>query len=1087
MLWGEEPPATAAKSLQSHIMRVRRLLEGAGAADVIETVENGYRLVLEPGSIDASRFEAAVAKGRTALDQGDAVASASILGDALALWRGEALRPATAPGLNAFRTRLDELHHQAFELYAEAKLATGDHEALVSELRDAVDQDPYKERLWCMLMVALYRSGRQSEALAAYQQVRTVLLDELGVDPGPELQDLERRILGQDVELAESDASVSALPPVMESESGRLFVGRQVEVDLATSALEASKQGQRCLMLVSGEAGIGKSVFTSRVAKSAATDGFQVLYGRCDELLAAPYQPFVHALRSYVTSQSVPRLGANPGELARLVPEIGGATSPNADLDPETERLRLFDAVVGWLREASRSTPMLLILEDVHWAGGSTLLLLRHIVRELVSESLTILANFRPHGVTDDAGLDALLAEATRQPGLYEFELGSLTQDDVATFLEQSPDGVEDVDSAELLAASGGNPLYMSELASQVRSGGVLPADERDVPTGVQRTVDARFRSLSADATRVVELAALAGEVFRFDLVRVAFPEVDVDGPLLQAVDSGLIVELPGRDLAYQFAHALTRLAIAGRPSQATRARYHLQIAHALELSSAASLAEIARHFRAALPIGPVEPALQYTLAAAQEALAQFADEAAAELFDTALRLDPMPGDEVAVRIGLGEAQRRVGDPNYRTTLLDAFECAAAEADGEQMARALLTGYRGTFSRALQVDRTMVERLESTAKRLASDSSLHAQVLAYQAVELAWDPDWRRAKELSDQALAMARRVGDNATTARVLALRHWTVYDSLADRLATTAELDEVAGRVQDPALEFEAAGMATFTFTRVGDHDQATHRLRQAESLAETLNRPPERWMLLIRQFANALRVGEYDQAERFLNEGLALGTETGQPDAASQFGVQQFWLANDRQPADEGIAMMQGLVANFRRSWPGGWPSFLYRCIELELEDEARQILDAFDERNLVDDSPQDQIRTSNLCVLAMAAAFFDDADLASRVLPQLEPASGQHANSVFVSLGAVDRYLGLAHVALGDLDTADACLASAIESNRPLPAWKARALLDRATVQDRLGAGLAAELAEDAYVIATDFLLPVLRTRAQSLRS
>ena len=213
-LWDAEPPASAAKTLQTYVSQLRRELEpGAVPGDwrTLRTVEGGYRLQVADGLLDASRFERLTEEGRQALSRGDAATAAAWLREGLALWRGQAFGEfAAAPFVRAEAARLEELRLAALEVRAEAELALGGHAELVGELDELVGREPFRERLWGHLMLALYRSGRQADALSAYRTVRDQLADQLGIDPGPELRRLEERILRQDSGL---DLAAAPLPP----------------------------------------------------------------------------------------------------------------------------------------------------------------------------------------------------------------------------------------------------------------------------------------------------------------------------------------------------------------------------------------------------------------------------------------------------------------------------------------------------------------------------------------------------------------------------------------------------------------------------------------------------------------------------------------------------------------------------------------------------------------------------------------------------------------------------------------------------------------------------------------------------------
>ena len=308
-LWGDAPPEGAAGTLRAYVSRVRRGLGDAGG--LLVTRNSGYLLQVEPGAIDAARFAALVAEGGWQAAEGDHRGAAATLRQALALWRGPALADvAEAPSARAEAARLEETRMSALEARLEADLACGRHGELVGELEAVTQTHPLRERFWQMRMLALYRAGRQAEALRTYQELRRILGEELGIEPSPTLQRLETAVLRQDSDLewrpspgAGVAVAVSAgRPPGDES-----FVGRAAELARLDAAWAAARSGRRQLVLVAGEPGIGKSRLAAEFTRrcEAAT----VVSGRCDEDMGVPYQPFVEALGRCLreTSDSRPR------------------------------------------------------------------------------------------------------------------------------------------------------------------------------------------------------------------------------------------------------------------------------------------------------------------------------------------------------------------------------------------------------------------------------------------------------------------------------------------------------------------------------------------------------------------------------------------------------------------------------------------------------------------------------------------------------------------------------------------------------------------------------------------------------------
>src|SRR5262245_14009945 len=351
-LWGEQQPASGAKTVHVYVSQLRKAL----ADDRLVTQPPGYLLRLDPAELDETRFcalrlEAGSAEPREA---------AELLREALALWRGA---PLADLGYEEFAqaeiARLGELYAGTIEQRIDVDIALGRHLELAAELEGLVAAHPLRERLRAQLMLVLYRSGRQAEALEAYQAARRALVDELGIEPGRELRELESAILRQ-------DPSLDLVPPaaaVVAQAPRSAFVGREAELDVLVSGLDGALAGRGGLYLLVGEPGIGKSRLGEELIRVARPRGFHVLVGRCWEAGGAPaYWPWVQALRAYVrackTEELRVQLGAGAADIAQIVPELRGRLADLPEppsLDAEGARFRLFDATAEFLRNAARS------------------------------------------------------------------------------------------------------------------------------------------------------------------------------------------------------------------------------------------------------------------------------------------------------------------------------------------------------------------------------------------------------------------------------------------------------------------------------------------------------------------------------------------------------------------------------------------------------------------------------------------------------------------------------------------------------------------------------------------------------------
>ena len=405
-LWGEHPPAKAAKTVQMQLSRLRKALAGeagSGSAGVVVTRERGYELVLDPERLDAQRFERLVAEGRSELAADRPERAVAALEGALSLWRGAPLAElAYEPFAQREIARLDDLRATALEALIEAKLALGGHAEVVGQLEALIGEYPYRERLRAQLMLALYRSDRQADALQAYQDARGTLVGELGIEPGERLRELERAILAQDPKLHLAAEEPAADESAVQTARGAI-VGRERELAELVGGLDNAFAGRGGLFLLVGEPGIGKSRLAEELIAQARARGARVLVGRCWEAGGAPaYWPWVQSLRPYLRDTDADslrsQLRGGAADLARLFPELRDLLAdlpPAPQLESEGARFRLFDSMTAFLKSAAARRPLVLVLDDLHAADEPSLLLLQFVARALGESRLLIVGAYR--------------------------------------------------------------------------------------------------------------------------------------------------------------------------------------------------------------------------------------------------------------------------------------------------------------------------------------------------------------------------------------------------------------------------------------------------------------------------------------------------------------------------------------------------------------------------------------------------------------------------------------------------------------------------------------------------------------------
>lgn len=962
LLWGEDPPRTAAKALQTHISSLRRAL-GDGFV-----LTQGAGWTLADSQVDAVSYKSAARLGRDAAAAGDTSQAVARFEEALALWRGIPELPDGRRGTSE-KTRWIEGHAALVEDRADALLATGRAAEIIGELEAAVADAPLRERRWGQLMLALYRAGRQGEALGAYQRARTLLADELGVDPGPELRRLEAAIVAQDASLevpgaqdvtavtravtflltdiegstaaweAEADAMAVALArhdelveQVVTSRGGRLiktrgegdatfsvferpsaaaaaaielqeaighepwalrqpmrirvalhtgevelrdgdyfgravnraarlrslaaggqilcsgataelvtdtlpddvvladlgtrqlrnlarpehvfelqlqtvdepaaaievpverpalppvltgpgpFVGRGHELERLSAAWQTTLAGSTNAVLIAGEPGVGKTRLAGEWSRHAYDQGALIIYGRCDEDLGAPYQPFAEALRALVPCLGSGGLRGLRGVEA-LLPLVPGLTDVLPDLaaptraDPDTERYALFDAVVAVLAMASAGAPVVLVLDDLHWAAKPTLLLLRHLLRFGDQARLQIIGTYRSTDLDRSHPLAAMLADLHRDGTATRLALSGLDEEDVTAYVAEA--GYNDEDLARALASvTGGNPFFLIEALRHVdESGGRW--DQSTLPQGVREAVSRRLSRLAPETNKALAAAAVVGSRFALELVERVIGDDLVD-ELDEACKAGIVIEEPGG--RYRFNHALVRQSLLAELPSVRRMRLHQRIATTLEGEPDPDdelLAELAYHYFECAWAGNAAKAVEYCRRAADQAMSRLAYEGAAELYDRALHAleeidDELPDrDEQAAALLIARCE----------ALLAAGDVASASGAVSQLQQATVDSARlAAWATCFDAQLSMLihpERLDeieaavgAAAEKLAEldDAAGEAKAHTVRAGCLARLGRIGDGEIALDDALTAARRARDHRLVNNVLA-----------------------------------------------------------------------------------------------------------------------------------------------------------------------------------------------------------------------------------------------------------------------------------------------------------------------------
>jgi DNA-binding SARP family transcriptional activator len=1116
-LWAGEPPPSATGTLQSYLSNLRRAL---GGPDTIERTGAAYRLALPPGAIDADRFtalveEAAALSGTARLER---------LDEALALWNGDAVADvADEPWARGDAVRLDQLHLAALHDRFAVLLDLGRHAVAVGELEAAVARHPLHEPFAAQLVLALYRCGRQAEALRAIERARTTLAEEVGLPLGPELTQLADRVLRQDPDLAlpapegpdgsrdevggerevpdaaGSDAAASSesplpLPPaVAERRTRSAFVGRDGEREAIDAAWARALAGERHLLVVSGEAGVGKTRLAQEACRSLHQAGAYVLWGRCTPEHLIAYQPIVESLRTALRSlpeERVRELVEPRPPLGLLLPELAGAV----DLPARTGRFELYEALADLLGEVTLATPMLLVIDDLQWADPSTLSLLDQVLANPRGGRVLIVATQRRPAGRATPEVDRFLAEARRAQRFSALDLAGLDREAAAVLLEHRGAAVDGRDLDAVLARTGGNPLFIEALADPADAGALT--DARDLPATVRDLFDQRFHVVD-DRTRTVTVAAaVIGQRVDIGLLGAVtgLDQAELLDVLDEAIEAGLLAE--DEDIGWvTFPHALVRQALVARTTRNREARLHLAVADALEAASPGPdhATTVAQHlFAAGRACPPARAALAF-VAAGRRALAVVADDealtwaqrAADALASGTDRSGPWATAQAEALLLLAEAHRLLGDLAQARGALDAtIALAGCLGDAVVLARAaqqlaLVSGAIG-FSFG-DLDDALITLIDEGLGALGpEDHAERAMLLSWSSLALNPGDDRDAQEALSIEALEAAAEVPDQPhVQALALFARHIAVGGApgLDERISLLAPLRSAARGWSE--LEVLARSLAVIDLLEADRITQAEAAMEDLRSFVEPFHRPALDTFVAFFDAMWALLRGDLDRAAERSAHGLLIGTEAHGDNAATAWAGQQFLIAIERGT----IATYADHLAQMVEAQPlvPVWGIGLARALVAagDVEQAAVHAHRYLDDPGL-SVHPRSVARYMVAALAAEVCWLTDDRVLAEHLLVELGPISHRvsMAGLAAGTMGHLVRHHGLALAVAGDLDGADGLLDVAVASATAagfLPA-KAHALWDRAEVLRRRGADgdeeEAARCAAEATALAAE---------------
>jgi len=1064
VLWPSQPPADPKAALGSVLAKVRRVL-GSGL------IQGRHALVLHlpPDSyVDAQAVGEQTERAEHALASHDPAAALEATQSALQVLDQPLLPDLDGEWIEPWRRRFDELIPRALEIAAGANLGLGEIHLPAAERAacELVAREPYREAGYALLMQAQARQGNTAEALRTFDQVRKFLRDELGAHPSPSLTALHESLLreqvpaGRPAALAVTQAGADAPLTVTAQMIEGAFVGRDEFTQRLRTRWEETRAGQTRLVLLVGEPGVGKTRLAAEFAEEVRAGGGTVLYGRADEEALLPHQPFVEALRQLVASGDAAVTAAAEQEreiLWRLLPDLAPAVAfeDAGHHGDDALRYRLFEAVTSLLCAASQRSPLLLILDDLHWADKATLLLLRHLLRHPRLTDLLVVGTFRHVEVGADHPLVQLLTDLRRERRYDRLTLLGL--DDAATaalVADRLECPVRPEFIRRLREQTEGNVFFIEETIRALIDSG-LSSDETvseadlerlGVPEGVSEIVGRRISHLSEQAAEVLTAASVVGRDFRLGIVAqiVGAPSEQVMCALEQSMAAGLVVENTARIDVFAFSHALVREVLYGQLSVSRRVRLHHCVARALEgLAESESInpAELAHHFLLARHFTGPSPARRYKIAAGDRATELLAYEEAVEHYNQAVTLfaDDEEAERCEVLLALARAQWRAGDEAARLTSQAVADSATLREDVEQLARAALS-YSARYHESALAGTSGRELLEQALAAIGdSDSVRRVLLLSTLAGTIAFaaqHPD--RSSELSAEAVAMARRLGNEEVLLPALMARHAALLHvrHLDERLTLSEECMRL--RVSRPELLAEAYLWRLYDLLESANVEAALREQPRLEALTARMRQPQWHSITVGWRGMWAELAGDIAEAQRCAEECLHHGQRAGMKHALSTWASTLFMLRRRQGRLGELAPTVERLARGADRRTTG-WPSALGLILAETGDEDAARVI--YREELAAYGHALPLFGLTKMAMVSELCVRLHDPDGARELYAALVPYAHRNIVVAYGSCwGPVERYLALLAGTFGDEELrcqhARSALARARRMNAPL---------------------------------------------------
>jgi predicted ATPase/DNA-binding SARP family transcriptional activator len=824
VLWPDEPEEEARANLRRHLNYLQRLLPPAGEEPWL--LVDGVRLQWNPAAgtwLDVAEFERLAAIPER-------------LSDAVALYEADLLVDVDEVWLEPERERLKTVYRDALAALIARLRAARDYRGAIDAARALLAHDPLREDTLRALIAIRHESGDRAGALAEYERFAAALADELGAAPMAETLALYQTILRDELTVAAPPASASARGGFAAAPAALPFVGRAAELAALRERWEAAADGNGGLVLIGGEAGIGKTRLVRELAAACEAGGALVHSAATAFPEPTPYQPFVALVR--LAAPLAQSLAVDPLWLSAIAPLVPAVADHVRDLpplvavEPARERLRLFEACANVWGAVAARRPLVLIVEDVHWAGTGTLALLEHLARRAQRARLLVVATYREDELDLRHQLRAARRRLENDGTASHLALARLPRDAVAELVRALAGG-EAAELARVLhARSEGNPFILEEMLRDLTETGHVRIVERrwsfgelpgtDVPAAVRDAVGARVARLAEPAAVLAETAAVIGRAFDVELLceTTGWTQASVLDALGELVERRIVGEHGARGtFDYAFTHQLVQTVVYERIAPAARAHRHRRVAHvmsALYAEQADELcAELALHWDRG---NELERAAEQYVRAARHAASVYGNDEAEAHLARALELTergPTRFEALLLRERLAAVR---GDRAAQQRDIDELVALAPAAGGEAAVRTVLerrielanvTGERRRERVLLYLLARRVRRTDDPRPRAAL---LEAQARYRRSVN-----DFEGARAAFAELTRLAEQAGDRGryVTAR-LAFADSYIFEgrlreahAALDELRTAVQADGNQGALVRTLMAFSRAAL--------------------------------------------------------------------------------------------------------------------------------------------------------------------------------------------------------------------------------------------------------------------------------------